>query len=161
MLLRSNFSSFPQYFQYISNLGVKLRIHSVEGGCSINCFFLSSVNLICRTTDISKCFIETLGVRDNESRLYFLTLPPRNHKFYFPQKLLKWLQICNILSCLLQEIPKKDSLFRLILYSVTPCSSSLTEIIIMRLIMKTALLTQYSFDYMYFVSLAYIVFVEK
>ena len=70
MLLRSNFSSFPQYFQYISNLGVKLRIHSVKGGCSINCFFLSSVNLICRTTDISKCFIESLGVRDNESRLY-------------------------------------------------------------------------------------------
>ena len=29
---------FPQYFQYISNLGVKLHIHSVKGGCSINCF---------------------------------------------------------------------------------------------------------------------------
>ena len=26
LLLRSNFSSFPQYFQYISNLGVKLHI---------------------------------------------------------------------------------------------------------------------------------------
>ena len=38
LLLRSNFSSFPQYFQYISNLGVKLHIHSVKGGCSINCF---------------------------------------------------------------------------------------------------------------------------
>ena len=38
MLLRGNFSSFPQYFQYISNLGVKLHIHSVKGGCSINCF---------------------------------------------------------------------------------------------------------------------------
>ena len=34
--------------------------------------FLSSVNLICRSTDISKCFIESLGVRDNESRLYIL-----------------------------------------------------------------------------------------
>ena len=33
-----NFSSFPQYFQYISNLGVKLKIHSVKGGCLINCF---------------------------------------------------------------------------------------------------------------------------
>ena len=32
--------------------------------------FLSSANLICRSTDISKCFIESLGVRDNESRLY-------------------------------------------------------------------------------------------
>ena len=29
---------FPQYFQYISTLGVKLKIHSVKGGCSINCF---------------------------------------------------------------------------------------------------------------------------
>ena len=33
--------------------------------------FLSSANLICRSTDISKCFIEPLGVRDNERRLYF------------------------------------------------------------------------------------------
>ena len=32
--------------------------------------FLSSANLICRSTDISKCFIESLGFRDNESRLY-------------------------------------------------------------------------------------------
>ena len=32
--------------------------------------FLSSANLICGSTDISKCFIESLGVRDNESRLY-------------------------------------------------------------------------------------------
>ena len=38
LLLRSNFSSFPQYFQSISNLGVKLLIHSVKGGYSINCF---------------------------------------------------------------------------------------------------------------------------
>ena len=32
--------------------------------------FLSFTNLICRSTDISKCFIESPGVRDNESRLY-------------------------------------------------------------------------------------------
>ena len=38
LLLRSNFSSFSQYFQYISNLGVKLHIHSVKGGILINCF---------------------------------------------------------------------------------------------------------------------------
>ena len=38
LLLRSNFSSFSQYFQYFSNLRVKLHIHSVKGGCSINCF---------------------------------------------------------------------------------------------------------------------------
>ena len=29
---------FPQYFQYISNLGVKFKIHSVKGGCWIICF---------------------------------------------------------------------------------------------------------------------------
>ena len=69
LLLRSNFSSFPQYFQNVSNLGVRLHIHSVKGGCSINCF-PESANLICRSTDISNCFIESLGVRDNESRLY-------------------------------------------------------------------------------------------
>ena len=32
--------------------------------------FLSSANLICRSTDISKCFIVSLGFRDNENRLY-------------------------------------------------------------------------------------------
>ena len=69
LLLRSNFSSFPQYFQNVSNLGVRLHSHSVKGGCSINCF-PESANLICRSTDISNCFIESLGVRDNESRLY-------------------------------------------------------------------------------------------
>ena len=32
-------------------------------------FFLSSANLICRTTDTSKYFREYLGIRDNESQL--------------------------------------------------------------------------------------------
>ena len=36
--------------------------------------FLSSANLICRSTDIAKCFIESLGFRDNESRLYLSDL---------------------------------------------------------------------------------------
>ena len=31
--------------------------------------FLNSANLICRGTDISKYFRESLGLRDNESRL--------------------------------------------------------------------------------------------
>ena len=34
--------------------------------------FLKSANLICRDTDISKYFRESLRLRDNESRLYFL-----------------------------------------------------------------------------------------
>ena len=34
-------------------------------------FFLNSGNLICRSTGISMYFRESLGVRGNESRLYF------------------------------------------------------------------------------------------
>ena len=37
-------------------------------GCKI--FFFNSGNLICRSTGISMYFRESLGVRDNESRLY-------------------------------------------------------------------------------------------
>ena len=39
-------------------------------GCS-NCFFLNTTNLICRSTDISKCFRGSLWFRDNESRLFY------------------------------------------------------------------------------------------
>ena len=65
LLLRSNFSSFPLYFQYISNLGVKFHNHSVKGGCSINCFPQF------RKSDMSKYgYLEVfIGFRDNESRL--------------------------------------------------------------------------------------------
>ena len=38
-------------------------------GCSIG-IFLNSAHLICRTTDISKCFRGSFRLRDNESRLY-------------------------------------------------------------------------------------------
>ena len=63
---RSNFSSFPQYFQYISNLGVKLIFILLKLAVRL-IFFLSSANLICRSTAISKCFIKSLGFRDHES----------------------------------------------------------------------------------------------
>ena len=69
MLLRSNFSSFPQYFQYIST-GVKLHIHLLNVVVRF-IVFLTSAALIFRGTDISKCFRGSLGIRDNESRLYF------------------------------------------------------------------------------------------
>ena len=45
----------------------------VKCGCS-NYFFLNSENLIYRGTDISKFFGESLGIRDNESRLYLQKL---------------------------------------------------------------------------------------
>ena len=69
LLLRSNFSSFPQYFQYISNFKSPITYTFVKCGCSIYCFPHSAI-LICRGTDISKYFRESLGIRDNESRLY-------------------------------------------------------------------------------------------
>ena len=44
----------------------------VTCGSSIN-FSSDSANLICQNTDISKCFRDTLGPRDNESRLILLS----------------------------------------------------------------------------------------
>ena len=66
---RSNFSSFPQYFQNISNFKSPITYIFVKCGCS-KYFSLNSANLICRGTDVSKYFRESLGIRDNESRLY-------------------------------------------------------------------------------------------
>ena len=40
------------------------------GHLVVRFYFLNSGNLICRRTDISMYFRESLGVRDNESRLY-------------------------------------------------------------------------------------------
>ena len=69
---RSNFSPFQQYFRYISNVKSPITYKFVKCGCS-NYSFLNSENLICRVTDISKCFRGPLGTRDNESRLYMYT----------------------------------------------------------------------------------------
>ena len=41
----------------------------VKFGCSIG-IFLNSAHLICRSTDISKCFRGSPRLRDNEIRLY-------------------------------------------------------------------------------------------
>ena len=75
MLLRSNSSSFPHYFRYISNVKSAITYKFVKSGCS-NYFFLNSENLICQGTDISKCVRESLGIRDNESQLYLLFISP-------------------------------------------------------------------------------------
>ena len=69
LLLRSNFSSFSQYFQYICNFKSPVT-HIFVKCCCLSYFFLNSANLICRGTDISKYFREFLGIRDTESRLY-------------------------------------------------------------------------------------------
>ena len=45
--------------------GVKLHTHWLN---VVVYFFLNSANLICRGMDISRCFRESFGIRDNESR---------------------------------------------------------------------------------------------
>ena len=66
----SNFSSFPHYFIYIFlTSGVKLHIHLLNVVVRF-IVFLTLSTLICRGTDISKYFSESLGIRDDESRLY-------------------------------------------------------------------------------------------
>ena len=44
--------------------------------------FLTLSTLICRGTDISKCFSESLGIRDNEIRLYFELILPLSRYFF-------------------------------------------------------------------------------
>ena len=63
-LLRSSFSSFPQYFQFVSNLVVKLHIHFWN---VVVQFIIKSANLICRVTYISNYFRESLRLRELES----------------------------------------------------------------------------------------------
>ena len=55
LVLRSFFSSFPQYFQYISNFRSQFTYSFVKCGCSIY-FFPNSANLICQGTDVSKFY---------------------------------------------------------------------------------------------------------
>ena len=65
------FLPFPTIFStYISNLRSQITCSFVKFSCSFG-IFLNSVDLICRSTDISKCFRGSLRLRDNENRLYF------------------------------------------------------------------------------------------
>ena len=64
------FFSFPHYYIYIFLTSwVKLHIHLLNVVVQF-IVFLTLSSLICRSTDISKCFSESLGIRDNGSRLY-------------------------------------------------------------------------------------------
>ena len=55
------------FYIYILTSGVKLHIHLLNVVVQFIVFFTLST-LICRSTDISKCFSESLGIRDNKSR---------------------------------------------------------------------------------------------
>ena len=96
LLLRSNFSSFPQYFQYTSKFKSPITCTSVKCGC-LNYLFLNSATLLCRDTDILKYFRESRGIRENESRLYsinyYLLLLPRR---FASRKLTK---VCGLREC--------------------------------------------------------------
>ena len=64
------FSTLFYIYIFLSS-GVKSHIHLLNVVVQFIVFPTLST-LICRGTDISKCFSESLGIRDNESRLYIL-----------------------------------------------------------------------------------------
>ena len=67
---QEQFLLFQHYYIYIFlTSGVKVHIYLLNVVVQF-IVFLTLSTLICRGTDISKCFIESLGIRDNESRLY-------------------------------------------------------------------------------------------
>ena len=59
--------------------------------------FLNSANQICRGTDISKYFRESLGLWDNESRLYVEIYSLAN--FVHPDEILLKEQFDKVLHC--------------------------------------------------------------
>ena len=65
----SNFSTFSTFLYIFLTSGVKLHVHLLNVVVQF-IVFLTLSTLICRGTDISKCFSESLGIRDNESQLY-------------------------------------------------------------------------------------------
>ena len=66
------FLPFSTIFQYIFLIkGVRLHSHLKNLVVQI-VFFLNTTNSICRSTDISKCFLGSLRFQDNESRLYII-----------------------------------------------------------------------------------------
>ena len=66
-IAKEQFLLFPTIFSllYLTS-GFKLHIHLLHVVVQF-IVFLSSANLICRGTDISKYFRESFGLQDNES----------------------------------------------------------------------------------------------
>ena len=69
---------FHNIFNMSLTSGIKLHNHLLNVVVRL-IVFLTSATLIFRGTDISKCFRESLGIRDNESRLLYF------RSFYFDQ----------------------------------------------------------------------------
>ena len=80
------------FYIYISNFRSQITYSFVK--CVVQYIvFLTLSTLICRGMDISKCFSESLGIRDNESRLYMhpedteiSQLAPRCSMIHSPDK---------------------------------------------------------------------------
>ena len=73
---KEQFLLFSTIFSICLTTGVKLHIHLLNMVVRFIVFF-TSATLIFRGTDISKCFRKSLGIRDNQSRLYLLTFAPK------------------------------------------------------------------------------------
>ena len=61
---------FLFYIHIFLTSGVKLHIHLLNMVVQF-IVFLTLSTLICRGTNISKCFSESFGIRDNENRMLF------------------------------------------------------------------------------------------
>ena len=72
---------FHNIFNISLTSGVKLHIHLLNVVVRF-IVYLSSATLIFRGTEISKCFRESLGIRDNESRLMYPAFPFRPSIIY-------------------------------------------------------------------------------
>ena len=110
--MRNCSSSFPQYFQYISNSKSPVTYIFVKCGSS-NYFFLKSANLICRSTDISKYSIESLGFRDNKSTVFVILCAHLQCQMWFVQSRLAMAWRSEYepqlrKTCLLTRVPNED-----------------------------------------------------
>ena len=74
------FSILFYIYSYISNFRSQITHSFVK--CVVQFIvFLTLSTLICRGTDISKYFSESLGIRDNENRLYSQCMHSLLHLF--------------------------------------------------------------------------------
>ena len=68
-----NFSSFPQYFQYISSFRSQITYSFMKCGC-FDYLFSSILQILYVEIPISRSISDSSLDRDNESRLYFVRM---------------------------------------------------------------------------------------
>ena len=82
------FSTLLYIYIFLTS-GVKLHIHLLNM-VVLFIVLLTLSTLICRGMDISKCFSESLGIRDNESRLYIYYIVSVSHLVSSPASGAIW-----------------------------------------------------------------------